>query len=553
MDESVEDQDKWLYSESAAQSGQQLDDNVSQDQQQSDDLSHIFDNQSSDGFRQLYEVQNTLADDSSTAIKEEKDYDFESNEKEINAETNDTNDGEEEEDDDEDDDDDDDDVQVTIGDIKANTSAFPYGSAPMNINITKRNANFASGQTSSVNKPKAGLDIDAVGTFNGVSIYDVNLDSLEEKPWRKPGADITDYFNYGFNEEMWKLYCERQKKLRNHDFLTNGTTQNTTNRPTPSTSGTQPNAPERTGKPGTSEQSIPIASVNENSKYTGLGPTKKAGPPPGRKQSGAIEVIGGGAANTPSMLPSRRPPDTKENFIQVIGNRPPGPPGPPPPGIPPGMPFPPMSMPPPFGFPPPPGVDFPPGIPPPGMPLLGPNGQPLPFPPGDFPPPPGMRFPPPNIMHPNFEEQSDGYHEGMSGDGNDDRDRDRDRDRERDYHRSNRYNREFRDDDSFRGGRSHYRDHREHVGDRDYEREHHERSRDREPDKDYESRRHRDRDKDRERDKERDRGDRESSRRRHREEHYDEDDHNSTRSSRHKHSKRSKRDKEEDEGKESKH
>ncbi len=35
-----------------------------------------------------------------------------------------------------------------------------------------------------------------------------------DKPWRKPGADITDYFNYGFTEDTWNIYCERQKKLR---------------------------------------------------------------------------------------------------------------------------------------------------------------------------------------------------------------------------------------------------------------------------------------------------------------------------------------------------
>lgn len=29
-----------------------------------------------------------------------------------------------------------------------------------------------------------------------------------------PGADITDYFNYGFTEETWKAYCEKQKLLR---------------------------------------------------------------------------------------------------------------------------------------------------------------------------------------------------------------------------------------------------------------------------------------------------------------------------------------------------
>ena len=29
-----------------------------------------------------------------------------------------------------------------------------------------------------------------------------------------PGADITDYFNYGFTEDTWKIYSERQKALR---------------------------------------------------------------------------------------------------------------------------------------------------------------------------------------------------------------------------------------------------------------------------------------------------------------------------------------------------
>lgn len=86
------------------------------------------------------------------------------------------------------------------------------------------------------------------------------MESFEEKPWRKPGgcgcgcvggggvlvigekkiykwhistyltvsslfiiltimlvqtgADLSDYFNYGFNEDTWKAYCEKQKRLR---------------------------------------------------------------------------------------------------------------------------------------------------------------------------------------------------------------------------------------------------------------------------------------------------------------------------------------------------
>ncbi|RIB30867.1 Fip1 motif-domain-containing protein [Gigaspora rosea] len=50
------------------------------------------------------------------------------------------------------------------------------------------------------NRYISGVNINAVGSLDGTSIYDVDLDSVEDKPWRKPGADITDYFNYGFNE-----------------------------------------------------------------------------------------------------------------------------------------------------------------------------------------------------------------------------------------------------------------------------------------------------------------------------------------------------------------
>lgn len=28
------------------------------------------------------------------------------------------------------------------------------------------------------------------------------------------GADITDYFNYGFNEVTWRAYCAQQKMIR---------------------------------------------------------------------------------------------------------------------------------------------------------------------------------------------------------------------------------------------------------------------------------------------------------------------------------------------------
>lgn len=38
--------------------------------------------------------------------------------------------------------------------------------------------------------------------------------SLDDKPWRRPGTDMTDYFNYGFDEFTWASYCLKQDSLR---------------------------------------------------------------------------------------------------------------------------------------------------------------------------------------------------------------------------------------------------------------------------------------------------------------------------------------------------
>ena len=36
----------------------------------------------------------------------------------------------------------------------------------------------------------------------------------DDKPWRRPGTDMTDYFNYGFDEFTWASYCLKQGSLR---------------------------------------------------------------------------------------------------------------------------------------------------------------------------------------------------------------------------------------------------------------------------------------------------------------------------------------------------
>ena len=56
-------------------------------------------------------------------------------------------------------------------------------------------------------------EFDNILTVNGQTAVEVDLDSLDDKPWKKPGADITDYFNYGFTEETWAAYSNRYLTL----------------------------------------------------------------------------------------------------------------------------------------------------------------------------------------------------------------------------------------------------------------------------------------------------------------------------------------------------
>ncbi|KAI5557296.1 hypothetical protein BDE02_18G093800 [Populus trichocarpa] len=45
-------------------------------------------------------------------------------------------------------------------------------------------------------------------------IFDVDIDGFEEKPWKYSGVDVSDYFNFGLNEESWKDYCKQLEQYR---------------------------------------------------------------------------------------------------------------------------------------------------------------------------------------------------------------------------------------------------------------------------------------------------------------------------------------------------
>lgn len=57
------------------------------------------------------------------------------------------------------------------------------------------------------------LDIDPA-TLDAAAVYDIDINAIDsEKPWRQPGADLTDWFNYGFDEYKWLDYASRKKNL----------------------------------------------------------------------------------------------------------------------------------------------------------------------------------------------------------------------------------------------------------------------------------------------------------------------------------------------------
>lgn len=57
------------------------------------------------------------------------------------------------------------------------------------------------------------IDPTVAGTLDGRSILDVDLGAMADKPWRRPGSDISDWFNYGFDEISWEAYCYRRRDL----------------------------------------------------------------------------------------------------------------------------------------------------------------------------------------------------------------------------------------------------------------------------------------------------------------------------------------------------
>lgn len=41
--------------------------------------------------------------------------------------------------------------------------------------------------------------------------FGYDIAQMAKRPWAEPGAKLSDYFNYGFNEQSWRVYCAMQQ------------------------------------------------------------------------------------------------------------------------------------------------------------------------------------------------------------------------------------------------------------------------------------------------------------------------------------------------------
>ena len=128
--------------------------------------------------------------------------------------------GEAEDDDEGSDSDSDSDIEFVIGDgASVDTAAAPAPTTTITTNTEDDGAEKKADTTTIVSKDQEGsgsstLDVNGVATLDGKPLTQIDLERLANKPWRMPGADISDYFNYGFDEITWTAYCCKQDKLR---------------------------------------------------------------------------------------------------------------------------------------------------------------------------------------------------------------------------------------------------------------------------------------------------------------------------------------------------
>ena len=128
----------------------------------------------------------------------------------------------------------DDDIDIIIGDTQPTKSKSSGTTIIGNETLSEMtdpeestsssSTTAAAAGTTTINKRQSSsaINLESVpryqqeedGEGDGTLITQLDIETLKLKPWRAPGVDVSDYFNYGFDEFTWLAYCHKQDKLR---------------------------------------------------------------------------------------------------------------------------------------------------------------------------------------------------------------------------------------------------------------------------------------------------------------------------------------------------
>jgi pre-mRNA 3'-end-processing factor FIP1 len=101
---------------------------------------------------------------------------------------------------------------------KQETQRRGSSSAPTAVKTTLTHNGKEGKDFPEVRSSKVDVNDNPIWPANGKPITEIEIDSdLAEhsKPWRLPGTDQTDFFNYGFDEYTWVQYSLRQQQMGN--------------------------------------------------------------------------------------------------------------------------------------------------------------------------------------------------------------------------------------------------------------------------------------------------------------------------------------------------
>ncbi|CAK9867096.1 unnamed protein product [Sphagnum jensenii] len=154
------------------------------------------------------------------------------------------------------------------------------------------------------------------------TVFDVDLDTLEDKPWRRPGADLTDYFNFGFIESSWKQYCQQLAQLRLEATMQSkirvyesGRSEQEFDPDLPPELMAAASMQESLGDVGLSQQRLPDSTPPTGGTGRGRGVGRgRVTMPTGR----AIQVEGGGGERRPSADIRRQRNRDSDAVIQIV-------------------------------------------------------------------------------------------------------------------------------------------------------------------------------------------------------------------------------------------